>query len=429
MVLYRHKFFIAFFVLMLIVDRNAFAGDNGNLKLELDDAAAAGMGDAFVGEADRASAVYFNPAGITQIDSLEVSAGLTWAGPQLKFSPTGGGDSSKMMNENFIFPNVFVTTPVIKDKLYIGLGESSDFGGGFDWESNSFSRYNVIKDSIADQDYRMVLAYKVTDQWSIGAGPINDQSHFEHYNGINQGGAPTGDGNALFKANDNAWGWDLGTIFKLNDQNQFGLNYKSPIHHNYDGTVYFGNLFTGAGLGGLLGASSFSTKATQKLTLPQSVTLGYNFKPTSKWTINFDLEWTDWSQYKQQTINYPDVSPTIAGALASSSTFGRDWTSVWSESLGVQYAVTDAFRVRAGYEHHQTPIPKATFDTSFYDANANAYTIGFGYDITKNLTIDVAYIADVYDTRNNQNGLDSSMLNGKYKAFVKVCTMSLTYKY
>ena len=113
-----------------------------NLKLELQDPVAVGMGGAFVREADRASAVYYNPAGITQIDSPEVLAGLTWVQPQIHYESSavqnGPGYSANMIEQNFVFPDVFVTAPVWKDKLFIGLGESSNFGGGQDWEANSF---------------------------------------------------------------------------------------------------------------------------------------------------------------------------------------------------------------------------------------------------------------------------------------------------
>jgi len=220
-------------------------------------------------------------------------------------------------------------------------------------------------------------------------------------------------------------------MFKLNDKNQFGLSYKSPIHHQYSGNLYMNGLNTT--YAGYFGGSSFQTKAIQKLTLPQSVTLGYSLKPTNKWTFNFDLEWTDWSNYEQQTTYYPNL--TNAGEIAVLSTGNpqqRSWKSVWSESLGAQYALTDRFRIRAGYAHHQTPIPKATIDTEFPDSNSNAISAGIGYDITSRLTIDIAYVADFYESRNVVNTVDNSLgafLNGKYSAFVNIATMSLTYKF
>ena len=436
MILSRRQLCVVLTALVLVIGRqNAFASDNGNLKLELQDPVAVGMGGAFVGEADRASAVYYNPAGITQIDSPEVSAGLTWAQPQISFESNTSHypGTSEMKEENFLFPDVFVTSPIIKNKLYLGIGESSDFGGGNSWEANGFSQFATIKDSMENQDYRIVGAYKINEQWSVGAGAVSDQSAFEHDVGINQGTGTNVD--ALFKANDDAWGFDLGGMFKLNDQNQFGLDYKSPIHHTYDGTLYLNNLSPfSLGSAGYFNGTSFSTRAIQKFTLPQSVTLGYSLKPTSKWTINFDLEWTDWSQYKQQTTFYPNVTnANQLGVLSTGNPQARDWTSVWSESVGVQYAVTDKLRLRTGYEHHQTPIPESDFDTEFPDSDSNAVTFGVGYDITSRLTIDVAYVADFYQSRNVVNSVDTTTfgayLSGKYSEFVNVGTLSLTYKF
>ncbi len=421
-------------LLLGILGQNAFASDNGVFKLELPDAVAVGMGGAFVGESDRPSAVYYDPAGMTQMDTAEVSAGLTMVQPQIKFESLipNNGNTSEMNRINYLFPDVFVTMPLIKDKLYLGIGESSDFGGGNSWAADSFSQYATIKDSLENQDYRIAAAYKINDQWSFGAEAISDQSKFEHDQGINQGTGTNVD--AFFKANDDAWGFDVGGMFKLNEMNQFGLNYKSPIQHTYDGTLYLNNLSPfSLGSPGFFNGTSFSTRAIQKLTLPQSVTLGYSFKPTHKWTFNFDLEWTDWSQYKRQTVFYPNVtSPGQLAILSTGNPQARDWNSVWSESLGVQYAVTDKFRVRGGYSHHQSPVPKATFDTEFPDGDSNSITAGMGYDITSRLSLDIAYVAAFYQPRNVINTVDNvygAFLSGKYSEFVNIGTISLTYKF
>lgn len=413
----------------------AFAADNGVFKLELADAVATAMGGAFAGQADRPSAVYYNPAGITQMDSLEVSATFTWLQPQILYSSSaaqnGPGYTAKMKEDNYYFPAFFVTTPVVKDKFYIGLGESSDFGAGNDWQANSFSRYNTVKDGIENQDYRLVLAYKFNDRFSLAVGAVDEQSKFEHDAALYQGASP--DGDALFKADDNAWGFNLGAMYKVNEQHQLGLTYKSPIHHVYEGNLYMNGLNNGIGYQATFGGTSFSTKAVQKLTMPQSVTLGYSFKPTSKWTINFDLEWTDWSNYKQQTTSYPDVTnPTQQGVLATGNPQARGWHSVWSESLGVQYAVTEKFRLRTGYAHHQTPVPESTFDTQFADANSDSVTVGLGYDITSRLSLDIAYVAAFYQSRDVVNTTSNSLgayLSGKYREFVNIGTMSVKYKF
>ncbi|MBF0511415.1 MAG: transporter [Candidatus Omnitrophica bacterium] len=433
MAYFRLMIFAVMAFVMCLFSPSVFASDSGVIKLELADAAAVGMGGAYAGEADRSSAVYYNPAGIVQIDSMEAQAGLTWVAPQIKFEArnANNGGTSEMIRDNYIFPNVFITVPVIKDKFYLGIGESTDFGGGNDWNPNSFSRYSTIKDSITDMDFRLVGAYKVTEKWSVGAGVVNDQSQFEHLMAVSNSIPGSSDAASLFKGNDSAWGFDLSTMFKINDKNQIGLDYKSPIHHKYDGALYLSNL-NPASLGPLFNnQTSFNSKAIQKLTLPPSITLGYSFKPTSKWTINLDVEWTDWSQYKKQITSYPYVTPAQATALLNYDS-AREWHAVWSESIGAQYAVTDKFRVRAGYEHHKSPVPECTYDTAFPDSDTNAYTMGIGYDITSRLTIDLAYIAAYEESRRVVNTVSQGLgadLSGKYTEFINIATMQLTYKF
>jgi len=55
-----------------------------------------------------------------------------------------------------------------------------------------------------------------------------------------------------------------------------------------------------------------------------------------------------------------------------------------------------------------------------------------GYDITSKLTVDLAYVADFYQSRNVVNTIDNNLgafMNGKYHEFVNVAVATLTYKF
>ena len=54
-------------VVLIMTAGQALAAGSGAYRLEVPDAGAAGMGSAFVGEANTPAAVYWNPAGLTQI--------------------------------------------------------------------------------------------------------------------------------------------------------------------------------------------------------------------------------------------------------------------------------------------------------------------------------------------------------------------------
>ena len=52
---------------IFLVAPNAFAVGSGGIRVELNDSEVLAKGNAFVGQADNPSTVYFNPAGLTQL--------------------------------------------------------------------------------------------------------------------------------------------------------------------------------------------------------------------------------------------------------------------------------------------------------------------------------------------------------------------------
>ena len=71
--------------LLNFFSQNAFAAGSGAYAVETPDAGAMGMGSAFVGEADTPAAVYYNPAGINQMSTAEISVGDAIIAPRGKY--------------------------------------------------------------------------------------------------------------------------------------------------------------------------------------------------------------------------------------------------------------------------------------------------------------------------------------------------------
>ncbi|NLE65055.1 MAG: hypothetical protein GX606_03975, partial [Elusimicrobia bacterium] len=74
-------------------------------RLEVADATAAGMGSAFVGEADSPAAVYYNPAGMTHVDGNALSIGASLIQPFGDVDRSSGTD--QMQRHNFLVPSAF----------------------------------------------------------------------------------------------------------------------------------------------------------------------------------------------------------------------------------------------------------------------------------------------------------------------------------
>lgn len=419
--------------LFIFVATLSHASGSGLIRLELPDAAATGKGSAFVGEANRASAIYFNPAGIVQLDQKEASVGITTLQTQEEFQPLSGANSVQARRNTFVFPHVYFSSPLIENKFYMGVGENSNFGAGHEWSADSFSKYSTIQSEVENKNFMLVGAYKATDKLSFAISTDMDNFRLSKNKKIFQDGG-INDLNLNIKTGDTSFGYRLASLYRLNERHQFGIMYRSRINHELEGKIYLDNLNNnGTAYATVFGHPSYETKAKAKLVLPQSIVLGYSFKPTSKWTFNFDAEWQDWSSTEFLSFRYPDeTDATRLSILNTGNPQNRDWRAVWSESIGTEYAATDDLRLRLGYIHHQTPVGKDTFDTAFADGNSHSITTGFGYNITKNILIDVAYVAVLYEPRKINNAIDNvfgANLDGEYKNFINIGTATLTVKF
>ena len=423
-----------FTICFTLLSCNVFAAGSGSFRVEVPDAGAFGKGSAFVGEANTPAAIYYNPAGLTQIKSAQVSVGNSVIAPQVNVK-RGDGSKAKMERNVFNVPHMYAAVPVNK-QLSLGFGATSYFGLGTEWSGSSFAAYGNTKTALRNQDYMISAAYQVTDQWSLAIGPDIDISQANKQKKLYQAST---DGNLELNATDQAVGFRLATMYKLNEQHSFGLMYRSPIQHKYHGKLYMDGLNNtpvlaggAASYQGVFGGTSYETRFTEKLKLPQSLVLGYSFKPTSKLTLNADLEWMDWSSVDHEAVVWTDESDANRLAvLNSGNPASRDWKSVMSFALGAEYALKDNLRVRTGYYHHNTPIPGSNFESNLPDSDSHGFTAGLGYDFNKNFTIDLAYSALVYEPRKVEDRSSPFVYdhNGKFTQFMNIALVTFTYKY
>ena len=427
-----------FFKLLFLVSwiaigiSNVLAAGSGGFRTEVPDAGAMGKGSAFVGEANTPAAVYYNPAGINQIKNFQISAGGAYIGPQAGYK-NDSGQKTGMTRNFYLIPHVYAVVP-LSQKFALGVGSSSYWGLGTEWSPDSFSKYVATKSEIKNIDSMIAISYQVTDQWSLAVGADNDDSRANESRKLNNtffGG--TTDGNIQLKAKDNAWGYRIATLFKINDKNQVGLMYRSAIHHNYVGKIYVDGMYSITQAYYNFPSSSYQTRAKEKVVLPQSIVMGYSFKPTNKWTFNIDLEWMNWSRFKQELISYPDeTDASRLGLLNTGNPIDHHWHSAFSEAFGCEFAATDWFRLRGGYYHHTHVVPEGTFNSSLPDSASHGITSGMGFDLYQHLTLDLAYSALIYKERKVNNSVGNNVggnIDGKYKQFMNIGLATVTYKY
>ncbi|MBA4317249.1 MAG: hydrocarbon degradation protein, partial [Flavobacterium sp.] len=135
-------------------------------------ARAMGMAGAFAGLADDPSALYFNPAGITQLKGTHILAGVSLIMPSSSFAGPGTATTEYNMEKQLFTPiNLYVTHQISED-LFIGLGINNQFGLGTKWGDDFIGRTVGYDTEIRTFYFTPVIAYKVSEKLSISAGPV-----------------------------------------------------------------------------------------------------------------------------------------------------------------------------------------------------------------------------------------------------------------
>ena len=122
------------------------------------DARATAQGEAFVAQADDASAIYYNPAGLTQLSGTEITSGLEFSFPDSRLKNGGSGTE---MNTMATIPHLYVASDLgLKQSPWrFGIGFTVPFGNEAEFSPKNIqtreSRNELvfkIRASIPNQD-------------------------------------------------------------------------------------------------------------------------------------------------------------------------------------------------------------------------------------------------------------------------------------
>ena len=353
---------------------------------------ASGMGNAFAGAAataEDASTVFYNPAGMSKIEGMQVTLGAHLIDLSAKFSNSGasagpaamgpttggnGGDAGGIA----VVPNLYFVMP-IGDSLRFGLGVNAPFGLKTEYDDNWIGRFQGIKTDVKTININPSLSFKVNDAFSIGAGVNYQRLDAELTNAVVLG--PGTEGRAKLKADDDAWGWNAGILFQPTSSTKLGASYRSKIKYKLDGTTTI-STSTGVAL-----PAPFSGPTTADITLPDSFSLSLAQKLNDQWEILADATFTRWSEVNR--INIVD-STSANGTLRESLVLGFD--NSWRYSLGVNYKLNDGWTLKGGVALDKTPVKDSTTRTVRLPDNDRTWlSLGAQMKILQSSKLDFGY--------------------------------------
>ena len=144
---------------------------------------ASGQGNAYAGAAahtNNASTIYFNPAGMMNLEGEQLSIVGHIVDPSADFDNdgsklndaaggaplTGKGDDG---GETAYLANVYWVKP-LNDDMTFGIGVNTPFGLKTEYDDDWVGRYHAILSDLKTLNFNPSLGYRVNDKLSIGGG-------------------------------------------------------------------------------------------------------------------------------------------------------------------------------------------------------------------------------------------------------------------
>ena len=416
-------------LLTLLLVCSIFAGSiyAGGFQLNEQGARAMAMAGAFTGLANDPSAIYFNPAGITQLSGTNFSLGTTMILPLAKFNlPQPNNSQTDMDSQVFTLIN-FYLTHAFSEKLSVGIGINNQFGLGTRWNPNWIGRKLAVETSVKAFTLTPVLAYKLFKNFSVSAGPTISMAKVKiTQKSSNPNPTQPEPLITLESVYATAVGFTAGILYKLNDMWQFGLSYRSESKYSLTGTVASDpSTFVHPLLH--IGLPFPNGTISAPLTTPQSATLGIAWMPDKDWTATFDFQFVGWSSYDNLTVTFDnyDLDLNPANGTQNVETIPRNYKDTYIARLGFEYKASENFAVRFGLLYDHNPVPDEYVEPTLPDADRLGFNIGFGGKLTEHLGVDFSYMYLSFNDRIVQ--YSKFGFNGTYSNSAHLFGFNLNY--
>lgn len=123
-----------------------------------------------------------------------------------------------------------------------------------------------------------------------------------------------------------------------------------------------------------------------ELPLPTVVTWGVSFRPTTRWELAVDLQWSGWSAYKRLDVNFNEPELGIEPILSV-----KNYSNTLAFRFGGQYRATDFLTARMGMYVDESPVDSNYLNPETPSMTKVAYTAGLSLNPTKYMSVDLAY--------------------------------------
>lgn len=396
-----------------------------------------GLGRAYAGEAaiaSDASTIYFNPAGMTRLESAEFQAGAHLLFP--RSSTRNNGSSFTNANGQTLpvdgsegdnpydptpLPNFYWAEPQ-SDRVWLGFGLGTHFGLKGEYDDDFFARYDSLETDLQVLNLQPSIAVQISDRVSIGGGIDVQYADATLRAAIPDplGPDPTLDGE--YRLEGDSWdvGYNLGVLIELADTTRLGLHYRSGVTHTLKGTARVAMPENGPPLTGPVVATGEA-----ELKLPDIASAALSHRFTDRWTGLLQYTWFNWS-------NFDEIAVESANPLAEQE-LAQNYRNSYALAAGAEYELNPDWTLRGGVQYDRTPTRDSHRSTRTPDGDRTWLSLGASWHPSERLSLDLGYSyvhvssEDLELTREFDTG--TVEYSGSTRGRVNILSAGLRYRY
>ena len=363
-----------------------------------------GMGNAYCAIAEGFSAVYYNPAGLSKIKSIDMGVGFLYT--ENNFDPLKNivlgvdpDNPGEVLTGDIRFDNNNSTGmwggvgASITKKLSVGFGiflPDSQYLASLKSQSQREPHYLNFENRPRRLSLLSGISLKLFENLAIGAGAnilFGPEGQIDFT--LNSQAESSVDLSLLFRPRISPI---FGILYNPDPAFGLGLTYHGEIDHgdldlNVDGQMDMGIL----NMPVLVQVSSIIFHA------PQRISAGIAYMPTDSLTLAMELSWENWASFNDASldVNFHAGPGTIGSIdlpepkLLFEKIFSPDFNDTVVFKIGSEYRLCRFCPVqslgeldlslRAGYTFEPTPIPDQKGLTNFLGSDRHIVALGMGF--------------------------------------------------
>ncbi|MES2164348.1 MAG: OmpP1/FadL family transporter [Pseudomonadota bacterium] len=436
---------------------------------------AQGTADSNAAEANDATTIFYNPAGLSRLDGMQISAGATMVVPHSTFTdsgstrfthtPTGGTGASDYVPSQVTAPSFYLSKK-LNDKWTVGMGMFVPYGTKISYGNTWTGRYALSDVKLESVTLNPSASFKLNEQHAFGfgidaefmkanlgqavdvpgsvmalAGTPNAAALAKQIAQLGGNPALLGTAKDAHGANDGkdwGWGFNLGYMFTLDQNTRFGLTYRSSISHQLRGsTVWdFSKVTTDPIVNGVLQLASHKANSAALVALRTPETLSANVfhQFDSKWAGMADVTFVRHNRLGDLDIQFP-------GTAEGAEVIRQQWKNTVRVSLGGNYVYNENLTLRAGVAYDQSPVKNAELThPALPDSDRMQYSFGANWKLNARSSIDLAYsFLDFKDAQINYTNAcnplatactgNGETTRGTFKTHLSLIGVAYNYKF